>query len=587
LYKKITDESINKILLYAYGSDNVKLLLSAINRGVDMKPLIYGSFLPRSDKTILEMSIFSNKNDDMTVALLEEASKQNNHASDVNKIFFNGVLTRCCKNLIAIEKIEILKKFLKKMPLIPDELYMSAMIFKKIEIALVLIENGANVNAFDPQNRKSLLQLALENKQTQIALALIEKGANVNAFDPQNRKSLLQLAIETKQTEIASALIQKGADLSLLFGGLPLANFILKKIEDQSKALEILKIIFAKNPDSIIQINVNYQHDLISHTKNLLHLACKNGFEEIVEYLLNSEDIPRDKRANPNLRDSSGNLPIVIVCENFRSSSENKLKMIDSLTRAGADLKIKDKEGYDLYRNAILIQDSKSFFEKIYKNRSTLEKIKTKLSGRDKILLKEAIQLSNLECIKCMYENLFPKAQGCSPASCLTISNKELNELFTLAVKDSKNLECAKFFLDKGADLNHQNSAGDKSIDIYLKNFLELPTENFLTSYTLDNFRPDDANYRTDIINITSGKTIKFLVENNCKIDDKTKKMLENFITANPNPDPDTREGMATALKLSFLTKLQSLIEQRIPLPLPLSPSAQLVRSQARANQSW
>jgi hypothetical protein len=88
-----------------------------------------------------------------------------------------------------------------------------------------------------------------------------------------------------------------------------------------------------------------------------------------------------------------------------------------------------------------------------------------------------------------------------------------------------------------------------------------------------------------DIVNISHGNKIKFLVENNCQISEKFHEILTNFRSQNPNPDQETAEGRAIKRKLEFLGKIENLInERRSPNPLSTSnfASAQVVRAEAQ-----
>jgi len=81
------------------------------------------------------------------------------------------------------------------------------------EIALLLIEKGANLDLQDNRGDPALLRASWKG-HTEIALSLIEKGAN---FDLQNTwgNTTLICASWYGRKEIAFALIEKGASLDL------------------------------------------------------------------------------------------------------------------------------------------------------------------------------------------------------------------------------------------------------------------------------------------------------------------------------------------------------------------------------------
>ena len=423
-----------------------------------------------------------------------------------------------------------------------------------------------------------MLEIAIDSHQIDIALALIEKGADVNAINPDSPKSLLEIAIDSHQIDIALALVDKGANLNI-----EIIYSILRQKwsfdSNQDSALNLLKKIFVKQPDLLNKINSYQSHDYP------LHLACINCNELFVEYFLHSQDIPADKRADPNkikitrhggskIRESA----IGLVCSADTPDSSKNLEMIDSLKRAGADLKFKDQEGFDLCKYALRIKGSSSFFEEIYQNRSPIEKIKNRLSGRDKKLLEMSAKEGNLECINFLYDQL-TQSQGCF--SCTKISRDELKDLFQITLKQ-KHFECAKLFLEKDSNIiDAINQNGDREIEISLKEFLEYSGERFMDRYVFDT---NHVNRDIDIIDITLGKKIKFLVENNCEISEKFNEILANFRSQNPNPDQQTLEGRAVKIKLDFLERIENLInERRSPNPSSISAFALGQVAQVRA----
>jgi ankyrin repeat protein len=60
------------------------------------------------------------------------------------------------------------------------------------------------------------LHFATQEGHTEIAKLLIEKGAGVNAKDKYNENTPLHMAVQEGYTEIAKLLIEKGADVNTL-----------------------------------------------------------------------------------------------------------------------------------------------------------------------------------------------------------------------------------------------------------------------------------------------------------------------------------------------------------------------------------
>jgi hypothetical protein len=160
--------------------------------------------------------------------------------------------------------------------------------------------------------------------------------------------------------------------------------------------------------------------------------------------------------------------------------------------------------------------------------------------------------------------------------SCLTISNKELENLFHIALANNR-FEVARFFLEKDSNIIDAKKNGDRAIETCLQEFID--DENFMISYRYE------VSDQLDIVNISCGSKIKFLVENNCEISEKFNQILTDFKLQNPDPDQETAEGMAIKRKLEFLGKIENLInERRSPNPLSTSnfASAQVVRAEAQ-----
>ena len=82
-----------------------------------------------------------------------------------------------------------------------------SILYDNLYVFNLLIENGANI---DP----SAIVTAVKNNNTQMALKLIELGADVNLFIAGSKKSLLRMAVEAENEELVEILLQKGADVN-------------------------------------------------------------------------------------------------------------------------------------------------------------------------------------------------------------------------------------------------------------------------------------------------------------------------------------------------------------------------------------
>lgn len=96
-------------------------------------------------------------------------------------------------------------------------LLMEAAIFKKEDIARMLIDNGADVST---QEKKgcTALHFAVQSNLTNVVKLLIEKGANINAQDDYGNTPLLNAlgSFDGYSKDIIILLIQAGADKDLI-----------------------------------------------------------------------------------------------------------------------------------------------------------------------------------------------------------------------------------------------------------------------------------------------------------------------------------------------------------------------------------
>jgi ankyrin repeat protein len=79
-------------------------------------------------------------------------------------------------------------------------------------IVETLLEYGANVNAIDPQNRKTSLLYALENERTDTALLLLKYRADPDVRGPGGLTPLM-LAARNGDEELVRILLESGADI--------------------------------------------------------------------------------------------------------------------------------------------------------------------------------------------------------------------------------------------------------------------------------------------------------------------------------------------------------------------------------------
>lgn len=81
-----------------------------------------------------------------------------------------------------------------------------------LPVVKALIELGADVNAKDDQG-EPMLHLAIDYGEQEVALLLLQAGADPEARDPQLGRSALGRALDEDQEVVAQALVERGVDL--------------------------------------------------------------------------------------------------------------------------------------------------------------------------------------------------------------------------------------------------------------------------------------------------------------------------------------------------------------------------------------
>ena len=90
-------------------------------------------------------------------------------------------------------------------------LHVAAM-YENDDVAKVLIENGADVNAVD-KNKRNPLHCPLLYGHADVVKVLIQNGADVNAVD-KDKRTVLHHAARKGHVDVAEMLIQNGADVN-------------------------------------------------------------------------------------------------------------------------------------------------------------------------------------------------------------------------------------------------------------------------------------------------------------------------------------------------------------------------------------
>lgn len=173
-----------------------------------------------------------------------------------------------------------------------------------MQIMQILVENGCDVNPADQMMRTPLM-IALMQKNSRCALYLLSVGAAINVFDINGRTPL---------------------HYALIYENYTFADIIMNEVDTPLGSMDMYgrtPVFYACNKDekcfillqNFVKLGVNiFVQDYKGRT--LMHMACKNGATEIVEYLMESIPISwaDDCRITPlHLAVKHGNLKCVLA----------------------------------------------------------------------------------------------------------------------------------------------------------------------------------------------------------------------------------------------------------------------------------
>ena len=164
---------------------------------------------------------------------------------------------------------------------------------------------------------ESPLSAALAQENIDIALLLLRRGVDVNVLDKSGR-SPLHRALEGGRIDIVQLLLDHGADVNLRD---TLGNSALVLASAKGET-EILRLLLQRGAD------VNSQNKRGSSS---LHRAAKSGHVDVTRYLLESG-------AGIDLRDNDGHTPLRDV------SYWGCIEIAELLIRHGADVGSRDNE---------------------------------------------------------------------------------------------------------------------------------------------------------------------------------------------------------------------------------------------------
>eukprot|EP00040_Diaphanoeca_grandis_P005922 m.35124 g.35124 ORF g.35124 m.35124 type:complete len:357 (+) comp17087_c0_seq1:238-1308(+) len=211
-----------------------------------------------------------------------------------------------------------------KLKFMDSEILHDVIVQGDLEQVNALIDRGIDVNLSDPDGLTALHRACTEN-YLNIASALVNHGASVKKQD-NDWWTPLHAAANAGNWRICNLLLTNGADphavnaegdlaIDLVAEGkvekviLAQMNFTSEEKIEEHRA-SIGKKMLKDVQDGIeSKIDFNKQFEFGS---TLLHVACCNGYVDVVQLLLDQDTI------NPNVKDENGNTPLhtaVFFCQ--------------------------------------------------------------------------------------------------------------------------------------------------------------------------------------------------------------------------------------------------------------------------------
>lgn len=325
-------------------------------------------------------------------------------------------------------------------------------------IVEILLENHADVNELDENNR-TLLQVAVIKKASnKIIKLLLENEAWIDAIDADSNTALHLALINGSPS--SKLLIENGANVNCLNkkGETPLMLAVKKH------DMDAVKLLIEKNA----KVNIVDQAG-----QTPLHWAVERRFNNIIELLLK-------KKANPNAVDNEGNTPLHLAI--IKTSDACQL-LIDK----GADVNSVNINGHTPLCLAV--------------NKLSFGIVKLLLENKADVHFQDkngttsvhfAVAKGNVEILQLLVENggdvnfvtphgvtmlhsnithsfkiaKFLVGQGVNVNSVTSEGNTVLHNMM---IKNARNDELIFFFLENGADINQVNHSNESPLELACK----------------------------------------------------------------------------------------------------------------------
>ncbi|KAJ5294455.1 hypothetical protein PENANT_c006G06987 [Penicillium antarcticum] len=250
---------------------------------------------PEVVKALIEVGVDPNERDKKGESLLHFSAKESTRNNEA-----------ATQVLIAKGAELESKNFIGETPLC------TACVSGSMEVALCLIENGADINFKDRDQNKSLLHLAALKNKVQIAEMLLEKGVSIEVKDSHGNTPL-HYACYNGCKQLALFLVRKGANMEAqsATGNRPLhlATVWETRIQQIDESLRVTSMLLAlgASPEPKTDSGVTP-----------LHLAMKKDGHILCNILL-------DYGADPTSRDHRGRTPLHYLPKSYCTRSAELL----------------------------------------------------------------------------------------------------------------------------------------------------------------------------------------------------------------------------------------------------------------------
>jgi ankyrin repeat protein len=207
----------------------------------------------------------------------------------------------------------------------------------RVEIAQVLLDHGANAK-LQAERGETALHVVSRGKHNNsqeegvgTARLLLERGADVNAWDKDGWTSLHFAALEGR-VEVAQVLLDHGANAKLETEGGETALLTVSRgeFDSQEQGASTARLLLERGAD----VNARYKDGWTS-----LHWAAFKGRVEVTRVLL-------DHGVNTKLQNERGETALHVVSRGKHNNSQEGVGTARLLLERGVDVNARDKDGW-------------------------------------------------------------------------------------------------------------------------------------------------------------------------------------------------------------------------------------------------